>query len=452
MAPESTVLFVEELKPLCGERLPCVDKLAGTDNGSALFDCLDARENALRRILAAEGIYIFAVALTISSRPALMLSATGNDTSRAAMFAGSVDAAQALACALTAPILGALSDVHGRVPILQLCAAVEAVALIGVALARRSLPGQFVSYMLIAISGASTVTFAAAIADLCPNPADATRAYAMFGAVLGGTFMVGPLVGGLIAGWFSPAAALIVSAAILAIAAPLFGYFLHETRIPSLSAIESPPSVFLSLQSSLESPLPKIRRSLTANRALTLFVAANVLSSLAESGLVSIMFMYVNERVGWGAPEVGAFLSATGLLLLLSQVLFAPRLVRLFGERTVIVAGYVFGGIHFIVYGLARKPWMFWTGLILALPSFVSYPPQKAVLARQVEPHQQGELQGSLSALNSLVKPVSTLGCATMFTIGVSSGAPGVVFMVIAAVTFCAAGIAHLALSHPELK
>lgn len=409
----------------------------------------DQRNSSLYRIIAAGGVYIFAVALTLSARPALILTASGGNNARATVFKGIVDILEALAGGVAAPILGSLADTHGRVPVVQICAALEAIALALIALSAHSLSGQFVGYLLISISASSSIIFAAAIADLCTEPTQATQAYAHFGGVLGAALLLGPTLGGAIAASISTVAPIWFASFIFVLCIPVFGYSVRETRV--INVIDHPPSLAAVFRSSQwQNPLLAIRSTLFKNHALTLLIVANVLYSMAESAVMTVLFMYANLRVGWGAQQFGMFVSSLGLMLMVSQLL-APTLVKLLGERVIIVTGYLFAASHLIVFAMADRSWLIWFGLLMVLPSCISYPAQKAVLARQVDPEQQGQLQGSMSSINSLLKPIAILICASLFA-ATSSFAPGAVFILASGVMFIAAIVVSMALLHPELK
>jgi len=72
------------------------------------------------------------------------------------------------------------------------------------------------------------------------------------------------------------------------------------------------------------------------------------------------------------------------------------------GERRVIIFAFMLGTIHNLVYGFADTKTMIFLGV--ALSSFVglSFPTISAVKSNNVEPSEQGRIQGALYSLSAL--------------------------------------------------
>ncbi len=213
---------------------------------------------------------------------------------------------------------------------------------------------------------------------------EAVRAYGQLGAVVGGAFMVGPAIGGGVAKLFGDTGPFVFAACFLVFLVVFVARFVPETGKTAQDDSETEGGRWQRAWASAatvawENPVPKVRHSLFGCPAMGRLVTADAVSSLGESGLISIMFLYVNARLGWGSPEIGVFLSATGLSLLIAQGFLAPGLVQLFGERRVIVGGYVAAAAHFTVYALASRPWILYAGLVVAIPGFASGPATRAV-------------------------------------------------------------------------
>jgi len=404
-------------------------------------------KSAIRMMLVATFLYMFPVAITFAVRPSLMLTAANNDTKKAAIFSSLVDASNALIAGLTSPLLGTLSDAKGRVPILQMCAAIEAVGLFGITLFRNSLSGQFIFYQLLGFASSSTAMLQAAIADVSLDPEQSHGAFARLNQVTAIAFFIGPVLGGYIASVCSNVVPMLIAAISLGVAAPFFGAFLIETRVVSDQSESGEKTI---PRISLRESFRTMSGLMTSNTALKLLIASYLVESLGENGAFGILFMYTNERLQWNADKVGLFISALGLQLFLTQEVSA-RTVKVFGERNVLIYGYLSLAVHYLFYALASSAWFMWSGLLVGIPGFISYPISTAVISRQVSMEMQGQLQGSLFSITNLVQPLSSMGCALIFYVGTSYGMPGLVFIFIAGCSLTATFLANAGMKHPHL-
>lgn len=420
-----------------------LDALLGGNSTEA-----DAKtKRTLLSYIAACTWYVFAVYLTVPARPALILAAAAGDAGGAAIFNGFVDSFQAILCFVTAPLLGSLGDNVGRIPIFLFCVTVEVIILYLIAIFRKSLTGLFISLSLIAISKSSITSLTAAIADIANTRESSTRAFALLGAAENISITLGPFLGGLIVSVSFYAMPFLLGATILLLSLPFLAK-LPESRdgSPSLQTL------WQTVRSTrLESPLQKVKIALLETRALTLLTVSFVLESLAEDGTYGVIYYYAQGAVGWTSKDFGIYVSVAGLASMMSQFALTPLFVRLFGERNVIIGGFLSNGVRFFIIAVSSKNWILWASIVFGIPYFAARPQIKAVLSRQVSQERQGRLQGSLSAVNSLVSVMSSLCIAALFAISNSLGVPGAVFYGTTAMTVVAAYLAHLGLAHSTL-
>ena len=402
--------------------------------------------------LLAGALLTFSVSFSIPSRTALILSAADNDASYAALFNGFSLSVQSLISATTAPVLGSLADSTGRVPVLLFSVMFECIGLFLLAVFSDSLPGQFFCCLLTSISGSAGLTILAAVSDLAKDRRTETRTFARYSATQGIAIALGPFIGGAFAAITFTAAPILVSAVILLSCLLLFAHLPDTAGSDLLSARKS---LWFSLQKTrckVDGPLPTIKRSLSETRALTILAVGLLVESLAVNGLVSITFLYLNTKFGFGSFRFGVYVSLTGAVLIMSQLALSARMVRWAGERYVIVCGFIFCAIQCLTLGHAKKTWVLWPSILLLIPYFAAIPSLKAVVARQVDTDKQGQLQGSIEAIQSVVKPLASLGLASAFAISNRYDMPEFVFYPIAFCMLAAGVITNVALNHPEIK
>lgn len=422
---------------------------------------------ALRRVLVAVAIFLTAVSMTIPARPALILDAMGGSTRDASYITGVVDAMTALVEIVTNPVLGAVSDVVGRRPILLVSQLGEFTALLIIARFHRYVGAYFVAYLLIGLTGVFFMTVSSVLGDISVSLGDANagaRNYGLLGATCGGCFLVGPAIGGLIEDNVYQTASFHVAAVMVLLSMTWVFFCVPETRVPAIGSGVAPDATATAMEgeggwSQLEqavrhvklNPIPKIRE-IFSNEALQWLAAGIAVSSLAQGGLNSIFFLYLNARLGWRSAETGYFLSAVGLSLLISQGYLVRVSVEHFGEYNTIAIGYTFAVLHYVVYAYVRSSWIAYFGLFLGAISFIAEPAMKGLLCRQVPPSKQGALQGALSGLTTLLRPLSPLVSTTIFGYSSSVGNPGLVFLVISALSAVSLCIICVGLRKPGLK
>ena len=196
-------------------------------------------DKALFVILTTVALDAAGIGLIMPVLPGLLRTLAGAD--QVARHYGVLLALYALMQFLCAPLLGALSDRHGRRPVLLASLAGAALDYAVMAVA----PALWVLYLGRAVAGLTGATGAVAsscIADLSRGE-DRARRYGYLSACMGLGLIAGPVIGGL-AGQWSPHAPFAVAAALNALNCLMAWRFLPESRPASdatTSAATAPP-------------------------------------------------------------------------------------------------------------------------------------------------------------------------------------------------------------------
>src|SRR2546428_7996842 len=247
-------------------------------------------------------VFIFATVLfdtlgfgiIIPVLPGLVVSFVGGEPTtvqaRGAEIFGLFGTTWALMQFIFAPLLGALSDRFGRRPVLILSAFGLGIDYIIMALAP-NLTWLFIGRVVSGITSASFTVSFAYVADTVPGERRA-GAYGMIGSIFGVGFIIGPLVGGLLAGIgprfpFS-------GAATPSIASAAYGLVVLPESLPV--AHRRPVS--------LRRGNPIGSLLMIRGKGLAGYVAVNFLNFLAFQVLPSVYVLYAGYRYGWGHPTV----------------------------------------------------------------------------------------------------------------------------------------------------
>jgi len=332
--------------------------------------------------------------------PGLVVSFVGGDAARGAEIFGLFGTTWAVMQFIFAPLLGALSDRYGRRPVLILSAFGLGMDYIIMALAP-NLAWLFVGRVVSGITSASFTVSFAYVADTVPGERRA-GAYGMIGSIFGVGFIIGPLVGGILASigprfpfW---------GAAVLSLASAAYGLLVLPESLP----LEYRRPVSLRRANPIGS-LFMIR----AKKGLAGFVTVNFLNFLAFQVLPSVYVLYAAYRYGWGYVLVGTALALVGACNIIVQGLLVRRVVARFGERLALIIGIVSGTVGFVIWGLAPNSLVFMIAIVFYAPIGFVQPALQGLMTRRVGPSEQGQLQGingSLMGLTGVIGP-------TLFTL-----------------------------------
>jgi MFS transporter, DHA1 family, tetracycline resistance protein len=348
------------------------------------------RRAALAFIFITVTLDILAFGVIIPVLPHLIQNFVGGDTAKAAIWVGIFGTVFALVQFFFTPIQGALSDRYGRRPVILLSNLGLGLDFILMALVN-TLPLLFIGRVISGITSSSFSTANAYIADVTP-PEKRAASYGMLGASFGIGFVLGPALGGFL-GDIDLRLPFWVSAG-LALTNFCYGFFVLPESLP-------PERRTTHLHVKHANPLGALQ---LLRRYPQVFGLATVvfLSQLAHYVLNTTFVLYADYRYGWGAQAVGFTLALVGVCNGIVQAGLVGKFVRRFGERRMLLTGLIFGAIGFAVQGLATTGLLF----LMAIPFLAGWgfagPATQALMTRQVDPHEQGRLQGAVASLASL--------------------------------------------------
>ncbi|WP_407847560.1 Tet(A)/Tet(B)/Tet(C) family tetracycline efflux MFS transporter [Bordetella petrii] len=294
-----------------------------------------------------------------------------------------------------APMLGALSDRHGRRPVLlaSLAGAATDYAIMAAA------PGLWVLYVGRVVSGISGATGAVAASCIADTTADQarTRRFGLMGACYGGGLMAGPAIGGLL-GSVSLHAPFAAAAALHALAFLLAWLFLPETRRPHGAAAPRAPARFVAALRP---------RALPA--ALRPLLGAYFMIQLIGQIPAVLWVVFMQDRLHWGAPALGLSLAGFGTLHALALGCLAGPLATRLGARRTLLAGMLADAAGLVLMAFVGADWLVAPILVLLAVGGVGMPALQGMLSTAAGEHGQGALQGvlaSLAGLSGIVGPL----------------------------------------------
>lgn len=349
--------------------------------------------------------------LIIPVMPRLISELKGIPVNEASPYGALLLSVYAITQFVFAPLIGNLSDKYGRRPVLLSSLLGFGIDYIFLALAP-TYGWLFVGRIIAGITGASFTTATAYIADVS-TPDTRAKNFGMIGAAFGLGFVIGPALGGVLAGLGTRAP--FYAAAILCLLNALYGYFVlpeslgKENRRPFEWKRANP---FGSLQFLRKTPG-------IGSLAISFF-----LIYLAAQAVQGNWSFFTIHRFGWTEGLVGISLAVVGLLVGLVQgVLIRVVNPRLGNEKSIYV-GLLLYTVGLVLFAFATEGWMMFAFLVPYCLGGIAGPSLQATLAQHVPPNEQGELQGALTSLMSLTTIIGPLIMNNLFKYFTTAKAP----------------------------
>jgi DHA1 family tetracycline resistance protein-like MFS transporter len=404
----------------------------------------DKRSPALGFIFITILLDVIGLGIIIPVVPKLIQQLTGEGLSRASEYSGWLTFAYAAAQFCFAPVIGGLSDKLGRRPVLL-------AALLGLGLDyiflsfAPTLAWLFVGRVLAGITGASFTTATAYIADIS-TPEKRAQNFGLVGAAFGIGFIIGPTVGGLLAG-FGARVPFMVAAG-LSLCNFLYGLLV----LPESLA----PDKRRPFEWRRANPVASLLR-LGRYPSILGLVAALVLIYLAGSATQSVWTFYTMLKFGWKEGMVGISLGVVGLFSALVQGGLVRVAIPKLGAARAIVIGLLCYVVGFVLFAFASSGGLMLAFLAPYCLGGIAGPALQGTISGQVPANEQGELQGALTSLISATGVVGPLIMTYLFGYFTGPKAlvhfPGAPFLLGAALALVSAGLAVRSLrKHPPVE
>jgi len=334
---------------------------------------------------------------------------------------------------LFSPVQGALSDRYGRRPVVLASNFGLGLDYLLMALAP-NLAWLFVGRVISGITSASVSTAFAYIADVTPADKRAA-AFGRIGIAFGLGFIIGPALGGVLAG-IEPRLPFWVAAA-LSLANAGYGFLILPESLPAERR-----AAFAWRRANPVGSLVLLR----THGDLVWLGAVYFLTQLAHVSLPVISVLYVGYRYNWDETMTGLMLASVGVATAIVQGGVVGRVVKRFGEPRALLAGLLCGGAGFAIMGLAPSGAWYCAAIPVMALWGLANPALQGLMTQRVAATEQGRLQGangSLQGIAQLVGPAIFTGTFAAFIASHRSwqiaGAP---FLLAAVLLLVAAAIA----------
>jgi len=351
--------------------------------------------------------------------PVLPYFAEGSRFNAGPRTIGILIASYSLMQLIFSPVLGRLSDKHGRRPVLFLSIIGTGIGFLILGFAN-TLWMLFLGRILDGITGGNISTAQAYIADIT-TPEERAKGMGLLGAAFGLGFIFGPAIGGVLSQWgigvpfFFAAGLSFANAALLYFTLPETVTKDHPARTSAARG-----RGWSQLIKSLQQP------------RLGFVLSIYFLFIVAFSIMTTTFSLYTMFRFGYDAQHNGYLFAYVGLLAVIVQGGLIGKLVRRFGELPLVATGALFfagslfaipfvgperGGLLALLVG----------GGIFSLGNSLATPSLTTLASKSVGPAEQGGVLGVVQSVASLARAVGPALAAVLIHSAVSyRGADGI--------------------------
>jgi multidrug resistance protein len=299
---------------------------------------------------------------------------------------------------ITAPIMGRLSDIYGRKPLLIISQISTVISFIILALSN-SLWMLYLSRIVDGLLGSNGTIAQAYLSDISSKK-DRSKAFGISGVAFGLGFMVGPAVGGFLS-QFSYSLP-----AYLAAFMSLFSIILTLTFLPeTVTNQDKKAKTFKFIVVDFDQfkqfwAQPRVRKQLVE---FSTYALAHVIFS-------SNFALYADKKLGITSSDIGFALTYVGLISVVIRGILIPKLIDWLGESLLEKIG-ILSMITGLIGLSLITDWNYIYVIItfFAFGSGVIRPLMMGDISRSVEKDKQGAILGISGSIHSVAQIIGPL-------------------------------------------
>ena len=349
-----------------------------------------------------------------------LLTFYAEDYGASAVQVGLLMASYSIAQFVFAPFWGALSDRMGRRPVMLASIAGTAIFLAAFA-AADSLAMLFLFRTLHGASAANISTAQAYVADITDKDSR-SKGMGLIGASFGVGFSLGPWIGGELSvyGLSAP----IWAAAALSAINFVWAFF----GLPESHALEARTTQTRAID-------PRVWMKALAHPIVGAAILLTFVQTFAFAMMESTFTLVAEHNWDMAAHNVGRLFGLIGGIGVIIQGGLIGRLVKRFGERVLIAAGYLANAAGLATLAFTPAGPGVWIGCtLIAIGTSLANPSLTGLISRSTPAEDHGLVLGSNQSLSALARATSPALGGVLFAHWFSGGAmlTGAILMLVA--------------------
>ena len=288
------------------------------------------------------------------------------------------------------PILGALSDKHGRKPWLIFSQVGTVIGFIMMG-AAPTLAILFAARIIDGLSGGNVVIAQAYISDIT-QPQDRAKTFGLIGVAFGLGFIVGPMLGGILAHYGGYPLPAYVAAGISFVSIILTALILPETAQEKHRVEGNILELLKHMRAFLKTPT--LRTML-----LEFFIFTMIFYTYTTT-----LTLYLERTLSANAQQLGLLYGYVGILVMLGQGVIIRILLKKFPEREVARQGFAFCLASFLVMIVFPSSWgwMILAASLFSLGVSQLRPTLTSIITQHVRRDEQGRTLGVTQSADSI--------------------------------------------------
>ncbi|MEW6469310.1 MAG: MFS transporter [Bacteroidota bacterium] len=313
-----------------------------------------------------------------------------------------------------APVLGALSDKHGRKRILaiSLIGTLAGYLLFAYAIYIRSIELLFISRALDGFTGGNIAIAMSAISDIS-TPESKARNFGMVGAAFGFGFVIGPYIGGKLAdpaiiSWFDAGTPLLFAALLTLVNILLVFFRLPETLShPRHSEI------------SLTTGIRNVVRAFASRQTRTVFIVV-FLIALGFTFFTQFFQVFLFHKYDYTISEIADVFAYVGIWIVIAQgALMRPLSRRFKAHQMLRVTPLLLSLALFMIVVPDKTAYLLCVIPFVSLSQGLTLPNANTLVSNSVPPDRQGEILGINQSVSSFAMSIPPIMAAYLTNIDI---------------------------------
>ena len=397
------------------------------------------------------GILIPVFPLLIDERSPFRVTPDGWSFTQGLIMLGWLQAIFPFCTFIAAPILGQLSDRHGRRPVLAWSIFGTGVGymIFAIGISTANIPLLFVGRAIDGLTGGNFAVAQAAVGDIS-NEQNRAKNFGLVGASFGLGFVIGPYLGGKLSEadvsfyglfdtpswfgattpfWFAAILSIANCIAVLTTFPETLKQKVHEGRLHAAKSITN------------------VVEGFSSDRLRTVLISMFLFNG-GFTFFTSFFGVYLRNNFEFNASKTGDYFALVGLFIAFAQAVLVGRVAQKIVDFKVLRFSFFGNALMMMVFFIIPTDKEFL--LYLSIPLFTAFngltmANLSTLVSRSAEPGKQGEAMGISTSVSSLAQvPASIL--LGYITTGITSNQP----LVVATICIAAAGIFFITFFRPK--